>query len=219
MGSITPDFEYFIRMKVDSVYSHTILGMFWFDLPLGLILAFIFHEIVRDPFISNLPKWFGIRLNDFTDFDWKKHFLKNWIVVLISLLIGIASHLFWDSFTHSNGYFVLHFPSLATEITIVDFPIPIYHMLQHGSSLIGAMIILYAIKLLPENKNVVPKPKMGYWIFSFMIMLLVIGIGKFFAQDYLMYGQLFITGISGGMIGLIVMSAVWKIKSRKNISN
>lgn len=31
IGSLTPDFEYFIRMKVKSEYSHTISGLFWFD--------------------------------------------------------------------------------------------------------------------------------------------------------------------------------------------
>ncbi|MEB0248571.1 DUF4184 family protein, partial [Mucilaginibacter sp. 5B2] len=33
VGSLTPDFEYFIRMKVQSDYSHTLPGLFWFDLP------------------------------------------------------------------------------------------------------------------------------------------------------------------------------------------
>ncbi|WP_443147249.1 DUF4184 family protein [Pedobacter sp. GR22-6] len=28
-GSLTPDFEYFLRMEVQSNFSHTILGIFW----------------------------------------------------------------------------------------------------------------------------------------------------------------------------------------------
>ena len=59
IGSLTPDFEYFIRMKVQSIYSHTLLGIFWFDLPLAILLAFLFHSLVRDTLFFNLPKTFN----------------------------------------------------------------------------------------------------------------------------------------------------------------
>ena len=29
IGSLTPDFEYFLRMRIKSVYSHTLEGIFW----------------------------------------------------------------------------------------------------------------------------------------------------------------------------------------------
>lgn len=216
IGSITPDFEYFLRMKVDSDYSHTISGMFWFDIPLGIIIAFVFHGIVRNPLIENLPGWFQRRMNVFKNFEWKKHFLANWLVVLISLLTGIASHLFWDSFTHRNGYFVLHFSYFANEISIGGFSVTIYHILQHGSTLLGAAVIFYAIKMLPENKAVIAQPQLLYWIVTLLVLLLTIGIGQLAGQDYWMYGQVFMTGISGGLIGLILTSLLWpRIKSKR----
>ncbi len=63
IGSLTPDFEYFIRMKIKSEYSHTLEGLFWFDLPLGVLLAFIFHNIVRNNFYNNLPLFFKSRFS------------------------------------------------------------------------------------------------------------------------------------------------------------
>lgn len=45
IGSMTPDFEYFIRMKVQSDFSHTLPGLLWFDLPLGLLLSFIYNAL------------------------------------------------------------------------------------------------------------------------------------------------------------------------------
>ena len=59
IGSLTPDFEYFIRMTPYSLYSHTLSGLFWFDIPLGLLLCFIFHNLVRDSLCSNLPTEIG----------------------------------------------------------------------------------------------------------------------------------------------------------------
>ena len=65
IGSLTPDFEYFLRMRIKSNYSHTIDGLFWFDLPLGLLLAFIFHDIVRNSLFDNLPTFFKSRFSAF----------------------------------------------------------------------------------------------------------------------------------------------------------
>ena len=115
VGSMTPDFEYFIRMKDYSKYSHTWKGLFWFDVPLGLILIFIFHNVVRDILIEYLPFSLNIRFSSFSKFNWNKYFQRNIIVVLISLIVGIASHIFWDSFTHSGGYFFETIPFLKTR--------------------------------------------------------------------------------------------------------
>jgi hypothetical protein len=47
IGSLIPDFEYFLRLKLKSDHSHTLSGIFWFDLPVSLFFCFIFHLIVR----------------------------------------------------------------------------------------------------------------------------------------------------------------------------
>jgi hypothetical protein len=62
VGSMAPDFEYFIRMKNVSRYSHTAMGLFWFDLPLALLLCFIYHLIVRNSLFDNLPAFLKERL-------------------------------------------------------------------------------------------------------------------------------------------------------------
>jgi hypothetical protein len=110
----------------------------------------------------------------------------------------------------------LHFPSLANEISIFGFRATIYHLLQHGSTIIGAAIILYAIKRMPENKSAIAKPELLYWILIFVIMFLTIVIGQLAGQDYTMYGQFFITGIAGGLIGLILCSICWSKRKLKN---
>ena len=76
VGSLTPDFEYFLRMRIESNYSHTLSGLFWFDLPLGILLTFIFHNIVRDNLYDNLPFIFSSRLIKFKEFNWNNYFNK-----------------------------------------------------------------------------------------------------------------------------------------------
>ena len=129
IGSLTPDFEYFFRMRIKSNYSHAIDGLFWFDLPLGILLAFIFHNIVRDSLINNLPTILNSRFSVFTNFDWNGHFRRNWFVVTISILSGAASHIFWDSFTHDHGYFVQNIPALQKSVDLLGRQIPILKIL------------------------------------------------------------------------------------------
>jgi hypothetical protein len=52
IGSMTPDFEFLIRMNVGSIYSHTLAGIFYFDIPVGIAICFLFHDVVRDDLIE-----------------------------------------------------------------------------------------------------------------------------------------------------------------------
>ncbi|WP_347156493.1 DUF4184 family protein [Pontibacter chitinilyticus] len=75
IGSIVPDFEYFIRMKKEpSMFSHTFLALFWFNLSLALCLAFLFHGIVKKPFIQNLPQWLFRRFSKYAGWQWYSYF-------------------------------------------------------------------------------------------------------------------------------------------------
>jgi len=62
IGSMVPDFEYFIRMTDHSRYSHTIAGLFWFDLPMGLLICFVYHGVVKDQLFNNLPPFLKQRV-------------------------------------------------------------------------------------------------------------------------------------------------------------
>jgi len=77
IGSLTPDFEFFLRMSTHSHYSHTLSGLFWFDIPLGILLAFVFHNIVRDSLFDNLTAFLQARLKRFQQFHWNSYFRQN----------------------------------------------------------------------------------------------------------------------------------------------
>src|ERR1700728_4332904 len=73
VGSVTPDFEYFIRLREGSYYTHTWTGMLWLDLPVGLLLTFIYHYMVRDLFICNTPVFFRKRFSPYINFNWGQY--------------------------------------------------------------------------------------------------------------------------------------------------
>ena len=162
-------------MRIKSNFSHTIDGIFWFDLPLGILLAFIFHNIIRDSLFDNLPIFLKSRFSAFRQFDWNNHFKRNWLVVTISVLIGAASHICWDSFTHDHGYFVETIPSLTHPVGFFSKQVPILKILQHSSSLIGGLAIAFAVYKLPANKTKRENVNLKYWIIFTGLFLTIVG--------------------------------------------
>jgi len=163
IGSIIPDFESFIRFNEHKHYSHTWLGMFWFDLPLAIIVSFIFHSIVRDPLISNLPQFLENKCRQFMGFRWDTYFRQHFVKIIFSMLIGIALHLAWDAFTHLN----LSNPD-AEDSTILIGPYRLFKVLQDCNSIIGMIIVAIYIFLLPGEKaqKYNPESKMMFRIDS-----------------------------------------------------
>lgn len=204
IGSLTPDFEYFLRMKVQSTYSHTLSGIFWFDLPLGLLLAFIFHNIVRDNLFDNLPTILKSRLLIFKQFNWNGYFKRSWVVVILSIIIGAASHIFWDSFTHGNGYFVQTIPALTNTIDLFGKQLPIFKILQHSSTVFGGLIIIFTLLKLPTHKNVTGRFNAKYWSILAVLTLAIIVIRFLSGFNHNPIGQIIVTGISAGLISLIL---------------
>jgi hypothetical protein len=211
IGSITPDFEYFIRMKVASYYSHYWTGLFWFDLPLGLLLLLIYNYIVKDKLIDHLPSYFNKRFSQFKNSEIR--YTGRYIITIVGcVLIGAASHIFWDSFTHPAGYFVKHIYHLSHRILIGHYAIPFYSIVQHLSSLIGVIGILYAIAQLPVGQSTKSNNILNYWIKVFGMGLLVLVIRMLTGLKLHEYGDVIVTAISGMLIGLILTSAITPAK-------
>ncbi|MEH6682527.1 MAG: DUF4184 family protein [Sediminicola sp.] len=204
IGSLTPDFEYFLRMAIKSDYSHTIGGLLWFDLPLGLAISFIFHNLVRDRLFDNLPRFLKSRFGAFTEFDWNGYFKKNWMVVVISILLGAISHIFWDGFTHDHGYFVGLIPALSNTVGLFGGHIPIFKILQHASTLVGGLFIAYAIYRLPPDLNVKGNINTKYWAIVIALSVAIIIVRFMGGLQMEQYGNAIVTAISAGLLSLIL---------------
>lgn len=169
VGSIAPDFESFVKITGPKIYSHTWPGIFWFDLPLALVLCFVFHFVVREPLIENMPELFRSRLQEYRRINWATYFVKNLLVVLFSLIVGITSHLLFDAFTHLN----LHNPDDTTSKIMVGHT-RLYILIQYASSLLGLMILRWAILKMPKVKNVPSSGHMfKFWLYMMLISTLI----------------------------------------------
>jgi hypothetical protein len=204
VGSMTPDFEYFIRMRVSSVYSHTLPGLFWFDIPIGLLIVFFYQTLVKDKLIDHLPVWLNSR---FSVFKGKQNYsLIYFLVLCVSILIGATSHILWDAFTHPRGYFVGIIPALSGTIKLMHHQVYIYKILQHSSTIIGLIIILLTIHKLPGNCQSEADHTSYYWLKLIIVMIIILVLRLLSGLSLHAYGDWIVTSISAGLIGLLLIS-------------
>jgi hypothetical protein len=139
IGSMTPDFAYFLRLNLPRAESHSLTGLLWVCLPAGWIAYLTFHLLLKRPLHSLTPGWLALRLTRALG----PAFLPRTspLAVTLSLLLGALTHLLWDSFTH-NGAFVQAIPFLQIKVfSIGAYPFYAYTLLQHFSSAAGLILL------------------------------------------------------------------------------
>jgi len=178
VGSMVPDIEFIAQMHQSSNCAHHFPGIFLINIPLGIMVCFLFHAFVKKGLIENLPIWFRSRFQFSLRMDWIQYALENKLVVVSSLAVGILSHIALDAFTHEIGFFVQMLPILKNNILVFNNSMPIYHFLQIISSVIGLTGLLQFIWKLPNDKQVSSKSSPGYWL-SFLLLVVMLIIVRF----------------------------------------
>jgi hypothetical protein len=141
VGCFAPDFEYFIPFGHHGHFGHTIPGVFGFDLPLSLGVLWLFWRFAREPLAACLPEGARARLHPISPDS--KLSIGRFTLIVLSILVGIATHLIWDSFTHSTGWITehVHFLRMNVSLPLVG-PRSSCDILQYFSSAFGIIVIL-----------------------------------------------------------------------------
>lgn len=215
-GSMAPDFEYFLRMQPFSKYSHTWMGLFWFDLPLIVLLALLYHGVVKRPLITYLPHWMGRGLYRGLSSDWRQRSWRSTVVFLYSGFLGSLSHVAWDAFTHQGAFFVNRFSLLQQHISLGILDVPVYKILQHGSTTIGFAVIAFVLWNEGRANEVVARamPRVSMWTKGLFwsgvafIGLVIACLHSLFSKGTVSIAQPLahvVPFLSGCMVGLIVL--------------
>lgn len=119
LGSTVPDLWYFVPFATRA-QSHSLDGLLWMCLPLGLAAYLAFHLLLKEPLVALAPRALATRL--------AAHACAGlphapWHAVLASLLAGAATHLAWDAAAHSYSSHG-------------------HQWLQHASTLLGTTIVV-----------------------------------------------------------------------------
>jgi Domain of unknown function (DUF4184) len=206
IGSISPDFEYFFKMSVSGIHSHTKVGLLYFDIPVTILLSLVFHLVVKTNLLVNLPPLIQKRFQDVLGLNFLNYLKKNWLIFLISAAIGGASHIFWDSFTHNNRFFVRQFAEIyrTTSVPFDGANYPLFYVLQQISTAVGLLVVtLYIVFKKPVDNVETVKPKITYWLLVLAIAIIVVRVRFFIEPSAYNLGNVVVTCISGLLIGII----------------
>lgn len=217
IGSMVPDFLYFIFLNPYFNSGHLWWGVFVYDIPLAVLLAYLYHDVVKPVLLPYLPVWAGGRLQLFRSFNWNSYFRQHYLVVISSVIIGVLTHFFLDAFTHGEGFFVTCAAFLQRDITVWQHPMKMWYLMQYLSSIAGLLILFYFFLKIPLVKNsptVSALRKTGFWLATIFLSALILLLNEYFhhincrGMDYLA------TALGGAFYGLIITVLLFGYASR-----
>jgi hypothetical protein len=206
LGSMAPDFEYFLRGQPIGEYGHTFLGFLLLNLPLVFVVYLIYNTIINPVLVEHLPVYIEDRYRRLYSREWHR-----WLVFSYSALFGMFTHVAWDSFTHYDGFMVMNFPMFTHTFSLYSFKIPLYKILQHGSTLFGLSLIvgfiLFRVSVFKAKLNLAQKRIIAFWLLL-LIMTLISTCVWYILSDVTIkhYGILVVRIIDSFFISLLIIS-------------
>lgn len=139
IGSMTPDFAYFLPIGITRGQSHTPAALLWFCLPIGLVTYVAFHGLVKRPLIALLPVRLSTHLAALVA---PPAVPGPALAVATSLVVGALTHIVWDSFTHGGAPAIHVLPRLRTAVVPIGvWDVQLFKLLQHASTALGLALL------------------------------------------------------------------------------
>lgn len=153
VGAMTPDLPLFVRgTPLTYQVTHTNVALTGV---IAFLLLLVWWGVLRPAVRELSPRWLARRLPEEWDAAgldivatvnrarpgarhpiWRDHTIHG-IVLAMSLMLGVISHIVWDAFTHEGRWGVRLVPALDAEWG----PLAGYTWLQHSSSIVGVAAI------------------------------------------------------------------------------
>jgi len=184
VGAMAPDLPLFLRgTPLTYQQTHTNVAL---TALIALVLLALWYAVLRPAVRELSPGWLAGRLP--TDWDavgravwesvrvpregarhdvWRDSAVFS-VLVALSLVLGVVSHIVWDAFTHEGRWGLAAFPALEQQWG----PLLGYKWMQYGSSF-GGLVILgaFAVSWLrrrddgaPVDRVLAPGIRIAWWL-------------------------------------------------------
>jgi hypothetical protein len=153
IGSMAPDFEKFIGGSAAGRYGHSLVGQLTFCLPLSLLVYWLATRVVAEPLARYLPDLGPLRLRDYP-VALSAGRRPPWATLVVSILLGSASHVAFDGFTHADPRVVALFPFLAARsVVVAGRAVWLLPLLQLFATVLGAAGALVLMLLIARGRR------------------------------------------------------------------
>lgn len=170
IGAMTPDLPLFVRgLGLPYAFTHSTANVVWTTL-VAFVLFLVWRVVLRPGLVALSPDAVASRLPE----EWRQTGRRaalgavgqgerpgGPLLLVLSLMIGVLSHIVWDLFTHEGRWGVETFPVLGE----MWGPLLGYKWLQYGSSVAGLLIIGgYALLWLRRRPVQVRAQRLPAWL-------------------------------------------------------
>lgn len=148
IGAMTPDLPLFTRgLGPGYLFTHSPSNVVYTAL-VAFVLLLVWRVVLRPGLVALAPDALARRLpSEWSVSGWwaardavcgRGGRSGPWLLAL-SLVLGVLSHIGWDLFTHEGRWGVETLPALQQ----MWGPLPGYKWLQHGSSIVGLLVLAW----------------------------------------------------------------------------
>lgn len=174
MGSMAPDFPYVVGTVAYRSLGHDFPGVVEFTLPASIFALWLFHTAIKRPATALLPTGMQQRLRRHLG-DFKFGGPARFAAIVFSLVLGIATHLVWDAFTHPFSWPWQRWVWMQGWIKVPVLGLrPMYMILQYASTVIG--LIALGIWVLLWYRDTEPMLSVGEPASRFSVALTMFAV-------------------------------------------
>jgi len=188
IGSMSPDFAYFLPFIAGGTNSHSLLGVLYFCLPLSMFFYLLWQYLAAPIFSPNAKGFLSSK-------GWRVK-LRHAATIALLLSVGALTHVVWDGFTHKSGWVAQRFPAWQSDfLTLADYPLTGYRLAQHISTLLGLLLLLLHGRKWLQHQAASPRKRalftktVGASLAGFVLLLLI------FLPDHSIEKSLFLSTI------------------------
>ncbi len=165
IGSVAPDLWYLAPWLVSRNQTHQFAGLFWFCLPAGCAIYWLYHRLMKVPLAFLFPPWISSRLVFFLAGQPAMP-RAPWSAVIASLFVGAATHVLIDPLSHPTGRLTDALPELGFPLLVFgDWRLTIAALVQYVASVAGiALLAVWCwrwLKAAPAGEAADPMPAGG----------------------------------------------------------
>jgi Domain of unknown function (DUF4184) len=219
VGSLIPDLGYlFSRFRLGAL-SHQWIGILLFWVPVGMLGMWILYSVRSSLYHrSALPATnYGPLAHCGPVVPWS----RSTVVIALSVAIGAATHVLWDSFTHGDGWWVQHLPALSIGMPMgAGHQWKLFEILWYISTIGGIAWLAMAYQnwrsasrppCLPASLRVRLSNA-----FLLTIIALALALAHRLVQSTSVQSIVWDFGITVGS-GLLVLGFVWSIERQQSV--
>jgi len=203
---MAPDLEYLVFLETRRTIGHSLPGLLTFCVPASLLLLLVWHRVVKGPVARLLPRrWAHLAPALERPFAFGSWAERGRVVAAV--LVGAASHIGLDAFTHADGAAVVRFAPLRAMVPLLG--VRVYNALQFGGGVLGMAFLGVAVVLWAREQPVRPvelaparhRAAAAAAIFGTALALAAANVARALDAGEVRLRALVVAGVLGAMAG------------------